>query len=102
MIGVIRSLFTYIKSKLPTDSTNRETYKKYGKLDIIKTDRLDVMANTIRSDIKKKYSLERSKASNILETKSEQRFYTPKRNVLNQCVRDAMLYPLAGSLKFNQ
>lgn len=96
---MIRSLYTYINSKLPTRTTKREHHRKFKKLDIIRTERFDKLIERVSSQTKQKYS-SLDRAQEITETQSL--YATPRRGILNRCVIDAMLYPRAGSLRHNR
>ena len=100
---MIRSLFTYIKNKLPSNSTNRELHRSFDRKEVVKVDRFDkVFARTTDKIKKRHFSIER-KNTHILETLSNRSKYsTPRRSVINQCVRDVMLNPRANSIKFQR
>ena len=102
VLGTIRSLFTYIKSKLPVNSTNKELHRPFQPKEFVKAERFDKLIEHVSQEIKKKYLAKKKKL--ILQHRSKpQTQSTPShRVVLNQCVIDYMTNPKAPGIKFNK
>lgn len=59
---MLRALYTFINSKLPTRTTKKEHHRRFTKLDLISADRFDKMIETVTHRVKNKYaSAERPK-----------------------------------------
>lgn len=96
VLGALRSLFTYIKSKLPIKSTHRDLHRPIKKNDVMATERFDKLIENISQTIKAKYqSINESKTQRPVQTSLP----TPKKVNLNKCVIDQMLNPWTGMLK---
>ena len=93
---MIRSLYTFIKNKLPTKSTVRDTHAWFAQKDIMPAERFDKMIESVTHKIKTKYLLEKPK----MRQEPNTTLPSPRTGMINRCVIDAMLYPKAGTIKF--
>ena len=96
VLGTLRSLFTFIKSKLPINSTHRDLHKSYNRSEVMATERFDKLINNISQSIKAKYQ---SLNGTITQKTPQTSLPSPRKGVLNRCVIDQMLNPWSGMIK---